>query len=313
MSDTDTEDTITDVKKADKPKKRPGPRPAGCSLFGDDELPISSRVFTPCWIDYPMGRSILKRFEQIYDQPKSYRPQCCLLIGEPAAGKTTIARRFLRSVNPVNKPSETAKRMPAVYVQSPPKADAAALYSNILRNIDAPYESHWSIARKQDLVLRMLTNLGTRLLIVDELHAMLAGHLNDRSVYMNVLKFLSNELQIPLIGIGTKDVNRAIQTDQQFGNRFEPIVLEPFKADKDYVRFMIQVCKHAGFDDTKVLMNKTIVPRLHAMTGGSVGETWRLVSRLIYFAETEGNGKLTADMLDKVQWVMPTLRRRSAT
>lgn len=297
----------------ERPKKRPNKQPDSCSLFEDPEVTIFQRIFAPCYIDYPQGRTVLKRFRQTYLQPKSYRPQCCLLIGEPAAGKTTLARQFLRSVNPEINGTEEAKRMPAVYVQSPPKADAAALYSNILKNVGAPFQPHWQIARKQDQVLQILTRLGTRLLIVDELHAMLAGHLSDRSVYMNVLKFLSNELQIPLIGIGTKDVNRAIQTDQQFGNRFEPIVLSPFKADKDYVRFMIQVCKHAEFEGFEVLQDKDLVRRIHTMTGGSVGETWRFLSRLIHYAETEGSGRFTADILDKVNWVMPTLRRRGAT
>lgn len=46
------------------------------------------------------------------------------------------------------------------------------------------------------------------------------------------------------------------------------------------------------------------------MTGGTVGETWRFLCRLIHHAEMEGKGKLTAAILDKVSWVMQTLRRR---
>jgi len=285
------------------------------SLFGgaENEVEIFHRIFSPFWVDYPVGKTVLKRFRQIYMQPKTHRPQCCLLIGEPAAGKTTLAKHFLRTINPVDKPNDEAKSMPVVYVQSPPKADSAALYTQILRNVGAPFQPSWQIPRKQDQVLQILTRLGTRMLIVDELHAMLAGHLSDRSVYMNVLKFLSNELQIPLIGIGTKDVNRAIQTDQQFGNRFEPITLEPFKVGKTYVRFMVQVCKHAEFHDIDIIQDETFVRRVHTMTKGSVGETWKLICRLIYFVETEGTGKLTMDMLDKIDWTMPTLRRRMAT
>ena len=280
------------------------------SLDGSDEL--FERIWSPCWIDYSAGHAGLKHLDRILKQPKSYRPQCCLIVGEPAAGKTTLARQFVRSINPPRLSEDKSSCMPIVYVQSPPKADVAALYTNILREVNAPYQATWQIARKQDQVLRLLTNLKTRMLIIDELHCMLAGHFNERTVYMNVLKFLSNELQIPLVGIGTREVHRAIQTDQQFGNRFEPYTLEAFKPDKDYVRFMVQICKHANFHDVDILQKTTFVHRAHAMTKGLTGETWKLICRLIYFAETEGNGKLKVDMLNKIEWVMPTQRRRAA-
>ena len=287
-------------------------KPLGTSLFGDDLDELYDRIWSPCWIKTKAGRAGLDHLERIYKQPKSHRPQCCLIVGEPAAGKTTLARQFVRTVNPSQIPGEEGTCMPVVYVQSPPKADAAALYTNILREVDAPYQATWQVARKQDQVLRLLTNLKTRMLMIDELHCMLAGHFNDRNVYMNVLKFLSNELQIPLVGIGTRDVHRAIQTDQQFGNRFEPYVIESFKPDKEYVRFMVQVCKHANFDDVALLHKSTFVRRVHTMTKGLTGETWNLICRLIYFAETEGNRKLKMNMLDQIEWVMPAQRRRAA-
>lgn len=283
------------------------------SLTGDEEDKLYQHLFSKYWIDYPAGRAGLKHLDLIFKQPKSYRPQCSLIVGETAAGKTTLVKKFMYRTNRASKSNDESRCMPVVYVQSPPKADAAALYTNILRNVGAPYRATWQLARKQDQVLCILTNLGTRMLIVDELHSMLAGHFNDRGVYMNVLKFLSNELQIPLVGVGTKEVNRAIQTDQQFGNRFEPYALEAFKPDKDYVRFMMQICRHAKFMDFGLINKMPFVRRAHAMTKGLAGETWKLVSRLIYYAETEGNGKLTMDMLDRIDWTMPTLRRRAAS
>lgn len=288
-------------------------RKQGQALFSlDDSDELFDRIWSPCWIDYPAGQAGLKHLDRIFKQPKSYRPQCCLIVGEPAAGKTTLARQFVRSINPPRQSGDKSSCMPIVYVQSPPKADAAALYTNILREVNAPYQATWQIARKQDQVLRLLTNLKTRMLIIDELHCMLAGHFNERTVYMNVLKFLSNELQIPLVGIGTREVHRAIQTDQQFGNRFEPYTLEAFKPDKDYVRFMVQICKRANFHDVDLLQKTKFVQRIHAMTKGLTGETWKLICRLIYFAETEGNGKLKMEMLNQIEWIMPTQRRRAA-
>lgn len=201
-------------------------RPHSTFMFGHIDEKRLERIWTQFWINYPEGTRALEHLEWIFKQPKSYRTQCSLIIADPAAGKTSIAKQFEKTVNPTPKLTDKERHLPVVYVQSPPNGNAAALYTNILREIGAPYQPTWQVARKQDQVLYMLTKLKTRMLIVDELHAMLAGNVNERNVFMWTLKHLSSELQIPIVGIGTKEALRAMHTDEQFANRFEPYRLK---------------------------------------------------------------------------------------
>jgi hypothetical protein len=39
---------------------------------------------------------------------------------------------------------------------------------------------------------------------------------------LNLFRWFGNELQIPLVGVGTAEALRAVQSDDQLANRFEP-------------------------------------------------------------------------------------------
>jgi len=212
-------------------------------------------------------------------------------------------------VNPVLDPKEEGRVMPVVYVQAPPDGKAGALYSDILEAVSAPCTPTWQILRKQHQAMLMLTKLKTRILIVDELHHMLAGNIHDRSVFMNVLKHLSSELQICIVGIGTKEVLRAMHVDEQFASRFEPYRIERWEPDEEYLRFLVQICRHAKFTGTTKLKGKAFVRRIHTLSKGLTGETWKLMCKLIEFAETNDFDQLDIDLVDKIDWIMPGERR----
>ena len=67
-----------------------------------------------------------------------------------------------------------------------------------------------------------------RALIIDELHNVLAGRGDTRREFLNLnlnlVRFLGNELRIPLVGVGTHEAYLAIRSDDQLENRFEPFL-----------------------------------------------------------------------------------------
>ena len=72
------------------------------------------------------------------------------------------------------------------------------------------------------------------MLVIDEIHHLMAGHLKKQRQFLNVLKYLSNELQMSLVGVGIKDALRAIQTDPQLANRFESVGLPRWSLDREF-------------------------------------------------------------------------------
>jgi Cdc6-like AAA superfamily ATPase len=288
-------------------------------LFEQDELldPTANerinRIWRPCWIDYPAGRYGIRRLDRLLVQPKNARPPCCLIIGEPNHGKTALARRFQLLRNP--RPTNTDEKgcVPVVFVEAPPISNQAALYTNILRAVHAPFSPSAQAFRQLDEVLRFLTKLRTRVLIVDELHNILHSNARDRGIFMNVLKHLSNVLQISLVGIGTKEVLRVVQTDQQLGSRFEKFELPKWETEHGYGRFIFQICLRAGMkrEGIEDRVGNAFINRVHALTNGLTGETWTLTCKALEKMDEEGDKQLTVDLLKKIEWIAPEDRRQA--
>jgi hypothetical protein len=66
----------------------------------------------------------------------------------------------------------------------------------------------------------------------------LAGRLLKQRQFLNVIKHLGNELQIPIVAAGTQDAFNAIQTDPQLANRFETAGLRRWTMGEDYLRLL---------------------------------------------------------------------------
>lgn len=56
-------------------------------------------------------------------------------------------------------------------------------------------------------------------MIVDEVHHLLARSVREHRQSLNQLKFLSTELRMPIIALGTSETLYAMQADPQIGSR----------------------------------------------------------------------------------------------
>ena len=58
------------------------------------------------------------------------------------------------------------------------------------------------------------------MLIIDEIHSLLAGTFREQRIILNAVRFLANDLQMPLVCLGTEEANQALMTDQQLAESF---------------------------------------------------------------------------------------------
>ena len=117
----------------------------------------------------------------------------------------------------------------------PPAPDERRFFSAVLEALGAPDRSNDRLAAKQDMAVRMMRATGVRMLVIDEVHNMLSGSRDQQRRLLNLLRWLGNELQIPLVAVGTAEALRAIHSDDQLANRFEPFSLPPWtEGDAEY-------------------------------------------------------------------------------
>ncbi len=56
---------------------------------------------------------------------------------------------------------------------------------------------------------------------------------------LNLLKFLTNELKIVIVAVGTSDAYHALQTDVQVASRFEPLLIPRWTETEAFRAFIV--------------------------------------------------------------------------
>ena len=83
-------------------------------------------------------------------------------------------------------------------------------------------------ATLMDLEIRtvlLLKSSNVRVLIIDEVHNLLAGTTREQRVILHLMRYLSNELKASLVCLGVMDARDAIAGDTQLSRRLDQIVL----------------------------------------------------------------------------------------
>lgn len=223
-------------------------------------------IRSPHWIGYPQAEHILNKLEDLLVYPKIHRMPNLLIVGDTNNGKTMLAHRFLRKHPADQNLDGDSVLVPVLLVQAPPVPDEGRFYNTILDAIFAPYKSHDRIDKKQTQVIHLLKRMQTRMLIIDEIHHILAGSMNRQRAFLNVIKYLGNDLQIPIVGIGTKDAFRALQTDPQLSNRFEPAVLPRWNLDRNFLRLLVSFERMIPLKRPSELQTRELAVRLYNMS-----------------------------------------------
>ena len=233
------------------------------------------------WIGYSRAKELLNKFDGLLNHPRVQRMPNLLVVGETNNGKSVLVNRF-QHLHPAseNRPGEGVM-VPVLLIQAPPVPDELRFYHSILEALASPYRPHESAAKKMPQVLRLLRTIGLRMLIIDEIHHILAGHISKQQQMLNVLKYLGNELQIPLVGVGTKDALRAIQTDPQMANRFEPAALPRWDLNREFLMLLASFERVLPLRKPSRLWEQPLAARLLALSEGTIGELSSLLAAAV--------------------------------
>ncbi|MFD0962549.1 TniB family NTP-binding protein [Pseudofulvibacter geojedonensis] len=262
------------------------------------------------WINYSGAVDIIKELNDLKTYPKSTRMPNILLVGDSNNGKTALIEKFL-SINPASFDNTQEEIIcPVVAVQAPPEPDERRFYNSILEKLLAPYKISEKLDARQNRVKHLLEKLSVKILIIDEIHHVLAGPPIKQRKFLNVLKFLSNELKISLVCAGTRDAFNAIHTDPQLSNRFTPRVLKRWTFDKEYKRLLISFESKLPFKESSHLIETGFAQKILAVSEGLIGEISTVIKLMAIFAVENDYKKMTPDMIEKIKYISPSDRKK---
>jgi hypothetical protein len=167
------------------------------------------------------------------------------------------------------------------------------------------------VEEKQMKVLHLLRDIPVRVLIIDEIHHILAGHIAKQRHFLNVLKYLGNELKMPLVGVGTIDALRAIQTDPQMVNRFEPVALPRWEMNRDFQMLLASFERILPLRQPSLLAEPALATKLLALSEGTIGELFALLVAATVRAIRSGAERIAEGVLGSIDWIAPSARRRA--
>lgn len=279
------------------------------------DLPTAERIEhmrRARWIGDTRAKQLLAKLDGLLTHPKTHRMPNLLIVGDTNAGKTMLANRFVQLHPADDNPDGDAVIVPVLVVQAPPGPEESRFYNAILEALFAPSNPRERVAQKQVQVLRILKQIGLRILIIDEVHNVLTGPVNKQRQFLNVLKYLGNDLQIPLVGLGTKEALRAIQADPQLANRFEPAALPRWRLNQEFQMLLASFEQALPLREPSRLADKQGARKLLALSEGSLGELSSLLTAAAVYAVQTGAERIDEQSLAALDWVPPSERRRRA-
>jgi Bacterial TniB protein len=260
------------------------------------------------WIGYTRANDILKKMDDLVTHPRVDRMPNMLLIGRSNNGKSHILERFKKKHAPSENYGGEKIIAPVLGIQSPPGPSDAALYSEILTALYERVPSSSGDARR-NRVIEVLREIELKVLVIDELHNLLAGSSTKQQTMFNAIKYLGNTLKISIIGAGTVDLLRAVGTDEQIQNRFKPEALPLWKNDKEFERLVKSIESVMPLPMPSHLTTARMLNKIHAVSEGTIGEISALLHEATIFAINHDEDKITYEALNECGYVSPSDRK----
>jgi hypothetical protein len=155
--------------------------------------------------------------------------------------------------------------------------------------------------------LNLLRQLKVRVIVIDEVHNLLAGSPREQRVILQLFRHLSNELKASLVCLGIADAREAIAGDTQLARRLDQIVLPRWKADEEFQGLVVGVLRSLPLRRPSALSAQSLRTLARA-TDGITAKVFGMLNELAIEAVRSGSEQITDD--DVEHW-KPALEREA--
>ncbi|MEH6461724.1 TniB family NTP-binding protein [Chitinimonas sp. JJ19] len=270
------------------------------------------RLESSIWINYPKATQILRSLNELMAHPRSHRMPNMALIGDSNNGKSALIQQFVAQHCPEEVQDGESAKLPVLIAQCPGNLSESRLYTELLNRLFTQTSSREAPETKFSKLKRLVSELGIKMIILDEFHHAFGGPQKMRNL-LNAIKYMCNELQIPFVLSGTPEMLNVLQQDPQFANRFPPRHLKRWQYDDELKALL------ATFEDELCLAKPSGLWKMRkamailAESDGLLGDMLDLLRMLAVHAIRTGVEEITEEMLGRdyletLGWTAPSLR-----
>lgn len=250
------------------------------------------------WIGYKGATYIMEKLDELLAPNNDHRVDCMLLIGEPNNGKTALLLRYLDLHPSYIEDSLNQHIIPVVYLQAPAIPDISGLCDEILKSINAAIVNE-KFSIKQMRVTSHLKKLKVKMLIIDEIHNLLATTAKKQRGFLYFIKNLSNEIKIPIVLAGIRDAETAIKTDYQIESRFETVYLKKWVKNKDFLTLLTSFESIMPLKNESMLREPGLATKIFEASNGSIGSIKKILKKSAIIAIESGIEKITGNIVER--------------
>jgi hypothetical protein len=190
-------------------------------------------------------------------------------------GKTMSVEKFRRTNPPTVVTVAGAETVPVLSISLSSKPSERRIYAQLLSGAGASLHHAVTLVEMEVRALLLLKQLKVRVIVIDEVHNLLAGSPREQSVILQLFRHLSNELKASLVFLGITDAREAIAGDIQLSGRPDQMALPRWKADDEFQSLVVAIFRSLPLRRPSVLSARSLRTLARATDGITAVEAVR--------------------------------------
>lgn len=260
----------------------------------------------PRWINYPRAKVLIDDLRELLTYPQQTRMPNILIVGDSNNGKSTLLEHFTEQFGQPYVDNDGNAVRPVVMTQAPPTPTESGLHYAIHSRFWDVRGSTKSIDFLRDRTIKLMKSCQVKMLIVDEMHSFLTGAATKQREVMCALKFLCNELKVPIVGAGIRESVQILHSDPQHRERFKVKSLPNWKADSEFCALVASFERLLPLKKPSNLRDGRIAGHLHWICEGNLGYLRELLMACAKEAILSGAEMIDLSIIKKHEWIRPT-------
>jgi len=189
------------------------------------------------FIEHSAVAAVLSMLDDFVGRPISVRPPCMALIGDAGAGKSTLLDEFMQRVD---KHVDGAGTRRALYSVADAFPTLQVLQTALLAALSIPspltsYRERWAA---DDMIKRAISELGIRVVIIDEVQHILNLPRPVRPALWDWIKWISTACRVSVVCAGIPGAEEIVLRERQLQSRFAVVRLPRWVAGPAFAQFL---------------------------------------------------------------------------
>ena len=250
------------------------------------------------WVAYPKAIEILGHLNALLKHPRTTRMPSLAVYGDSGMGKSMLVEKFKDDYALSTREKPRGPKAKLLVVELAGRPNERRLFAQILAVLGAPQNPRATIVELERTTVRLLGDLGVQVLVLDEIHNVLAASWREQRVVFNTLRYLSNELKLSLVCFGIMEARQAINGDVQLARRFNSVSLPRWIAGKEFEQLVLAIVRNLPLKEPSVLTVKGLRRILLASDGVSA-RIFRMLNDVAIEAIETGVERITDEALER--------------